>query len=475
MAIKTFSMDYKNLISDKFLRIDEKYHSFYNTLGWDIFQCNSQNTIPLKSILSEDCVPFDFEDGILYNGIPTGQSYIDEDGDIIDYQPITSEDHPNRLKYRIKNDNLLISSIRLAKSPALLYETIDTSKYVFSNGFYILKVNPDWNKKFILYILRSKRVKKLLDYNIYRGIGISSYKLDDLLKIRIPVIIKGSQDAAVDKIMPIESQIRSLKANRKPIRKIIDEVLERDLKLNITEALAVGSTTEFFMWFGVLSNHNSNLRFSYRWNKLEQIQTVLLRDVLCVKKLGKFIYSTKNGWSPTCTENASTYSVLGIDAINKEGVLTFDNPKFTDETKNNIEDFIIKAGEFFVSRGNTTDLVALASIAPKELADEYIYPDLMIKIDFDQEIINKEYLAYIINSIVGRLYFKFAAKGKNQTMVKISSTEINDFLLPVPDMKLQQRIVAEIKDEIDKQNIVNDEISRLRDEIDKIVEAVIMQ
>lgn len=72
------------------------------------------------------------------------------------------------------------------------------------------------------------------------------------------------------------------------------------------------------------------------------------------------------------------------------------------------------------------------------------------RIDVNENDILKEYLAYLFNSIIGRFYFKYSAKGKNQTMVKISSDELNNFFLPIPPLKFQQKIVVEIKAELDK-------------------------
>ncbi|MBU1500314.1 restriction endonuclease subunit S, partial [Patescibacteria group bacterium] len=66
-------------------------------------------------------------------------------------------------------------------------------------------------------------------------------------------------------------------------------------------------------------------------------------------------------------------------------------------------------------------------------------------------------------------YFKYSAKGKNQTMVKISSDELNNFYLPVPSLKDQQKIVDEIKAELDKQEEMKQKIESERVKIDEII------
>lgn len=156
MPLRQFTTDFRELGKDPYLRNDEKYHVFLNFSNWNLFNVKNKNLVSLKDILINDYHNFEYEEDEEYKGIPTGQTYLDEDGDIREFQPVNAENHPGRLKYKVSNDNILISSLRLAKSPALFFENEDLSEYVFSNGFYIFKVNDDWNNKFVLYILRTK-------------------------------------------------------------------------------------------------------------------------------------------------------------------------------------------------------------------------------------------------------------------------------------------------------------------------------
>jgi len=151
MGLKVFEIEFANLSRDFYLRNDVKYHIFLLSSNWNLFNSSNKKLIKLKNILIDDYNLFDFQESSEYKGIPTGQSYLDEDGEIIEFEIITAEDHPDRLKYKISNDNILISSLRLAKSPALCFENKDLTEYVFSNGFYIFKINDEWNKKFKIH------------------------------------------------------------------------------------------------------------------------------------------------------------------------------------------------------------------------------------------------------------------------------------------------------------------------------------
>ena len=97
----------------------------------------------------------------------------------------------------------------------------------------------------------------------------------------------------------------------------------------------------------------------------------------------------------------------------------------------------------------------------------------MIKLFVDESKINKMYLAYIFNSVIGRLYFKYASRGKQQTMVKVSSDTIKKFIIPQISISEQEKIVDEIKKKTDRQIEVQKQIAKLRAEIDIYLDDVI--
>lgn len=471
--MKAFKIPISNICSDHFFRADFKYHSFIVDANWNIFNAPEDMTIRLADVLREDYIQFSYEDDE-YKGIPTGQSYIDEDGDVIGFQPVTKEDHPGRLKYAVSSEHILLSSLRLAKVPALNLSLANMGEYVFSNGFYSFKVQNGWDRRFVLYLLRNKRIKQLLDESIYRGIGISAFRSEDLLKIKIRNVAIDVQQTAVTKITSIERVIKKKKTEILSHQEIIDKVFTAAFDIDSKILYDIAAEKSVLSKSSDLVFNNSNIRFSFRWDKTVAIQEKMIEMCTHCKRLDRYIISTKNGWSPECSEAATLYRVLGIDAIQKSAILALENVKFTDQTGKNVELYTVKNGDFFVSRGNTTDLVAMASVAdiPEEDEEPIVFPDLMIRVEFNGQV-NKLYMAYAFNSFIGRLYFKYASKGKNQTMVKISQKELKDFYVPIPLLDEQQRIVEKIQAEIDQQNAVKAEIIKLRSEIDSIIEEAI--
>lgn len=108
-------------------------------------------------------------------------------------------------------------------------------------------------------------------------------------------------------------------------------------------------------------------------------------------------------------------------------------------------DFSINAGEVFVSRSNTRELVGLASVALENGPASLIYPDLLIKLVPDPSRIRGKYLAFALRIPSSRDQLKGAAQGSSQTMVKISGAALRQIRIPVPPLVDQDRIIAKME------------------------------
>lgn len=480
MPIKHFTIPISNLSKDQFLRNDEKYHVFLHFSDWNLFGAKNKNLIPLKDILVNDCKNFDYQEGEEYKGIPTGQSYIDEDGDIIDFQPVTIEDHPGRLKYKISNGNLLISSLRLAKSPALCFENQDVSDYVFSNGFYVFKVKEDWNKKFVLYILRSKKLKNILDNHIYRGIGISAYKKEDLLNIKIPLISKSTQDKIVSQIEPIEQKIKELKKQIKRPQEIINKVFAREFGFdeNLYNEFGKGMTAgtqiaeeketrTFNINFSEFSR-SDNLRFSTRFHNIPTKKLMDILDSIKTLQIKDIIESFEKGVQPIYNPDGEI-PVTKIANL-KNGYVDFSEPEFiTREFYSKLDDKKkLKQNDIIIC---ATGKISLGKIDFYDYENESIttVDNYILRLN---EKYNPLFIAYFFRSILG--YFQIERDFTGATnQIHLYWEQISNFQIPNISLKFQQKIVSEIKEELDKQEEMRNNIEKERGRIDEIMEEVI--
>lgn len=467
MPLKQFTTDFQELAQDEFLRNDEKYHVFLNFSNWNLFESKSEKLVALRDVLVDDYKIFNYDDDEEYKGIPTGQSYLDEDGEIKNFQIVTSEDHPDRLKYKATKDNILISSLRLAKSPALSMEKNDLSSYVFSNGFYIYKVGKNWNKKFILYILRTKKLKSILDNNIYRGIGISAYKDSDLKKIKIPILSKEKQDKIVSQIEPIEKKIKELKSQIAPAQEVMNRVFAREFGFDLEKFEELKKVKNYYLDLAGFAN-NKDLRNSVAFHRKSAQFVMSELKKVTNSKIKHFIVEPivlGASISPADFNENGDYYYVSMATV-KSYALELDESQLVsnDYAKMNLNK-AIKKNDIIMTRSG----VAIGKFALVEDDAKGIFADFTMRIRlknydplFAYYYFRSEYFQHLIHTN------KKGLQNKN-----IFPSQIQE--LPMIDISLekQQRIVLEIKTELDKQEEMKKKIEAERNRIDEIIEKAV--
>jgi len=154
--------------------------------------------------------------------------------------------------------------------------------------------------------------------------------------------------------------------------------------------------------------------------------------------LGKAVLFTKNGWSPRC--NGGPTPVLSLACL-QNGTIDLTARKWTELSRKDIDRFFVKEGDFFYSRGNTPELVALAGIASK-VNENIVFPDLLTRVEFDKKLILPQYAVVLFNSSFGRQYFGNVSLGASPSMVKVSQKYMNNFQVPfLGNIKMQQEII----------------------------------
>ncbi|MBF0377509.1 MAG: hypothetical protein HQK72_08485 [Desulfamplus sp.] len=104
----------------------------------------------------------------------------------------------------------------------------------------------------------------------------------------------------------------------------------------------------------------------------------------------------------------------------------------------------MKKGDFFYSRGNTKELVALSAIAKMEV-ENVVFSDLLTKVIFNEKMILPEFAVLCFNSKIGRDYFGKVPEGAAPSMVKVSQSYMMSFNVPyLNDIDTQLKIVAEL-------------------------------
>jgi len=158
-------------------------------------------------------------------------------------------------------------------------------------------------------------------------------------------------------------------------------------------------------------------------------------------KLEKLLVSPiQNGYSPICPETSNGKWVLGLGALNGSG---FDasqiKPAPVDD--NRVNDFLLKPGDFLVSRSNTIDKVGRAALFEGQI-DNCSYPDLMMRFRVDESLIHLKFLDAYLRSPEAVRQFQRSAAGTSGSMVKINKRVLENLLVPLPNYRDQISIAA---------------------------------
>jgi type I restriction enzyme M protein len=163
-------------------------------------------------------------------------------------------------------------------------------------------------------------------------------------------------------------------------------------------------------------------------------------------ELGEVIQEKpKNGYSGKPVDRVTNIKVLSLSATTS-GKLDLTKYKFLDEEIPRNSPYRCKKGDIYLQRGNTAELVGTAALFDVEV-EEFIYPDLMIRVRADERKILPPYLLVALQSDQVRTYLKRNAVGAAGNMPKINQGIVERIPLRLPPLATQQAIVAEIEAE----------------------------
>lgn len=367
----------------------------------------------------------------------------------------------------ICKDGALTGKICIAN---LQINGLQDKQVMINEHVYIIRANSNYNQLFLYFVMQSNIFQNQVKDFAYKKKGQPGLNLDHISKIKVPNVPLQIQEMIIDTVKGDFYDLAKKMNSVETVPSIINKYISERFGINFDQIKDIEEKNHFNSSLLDFAQNGETYRFSYRWNKASQILRTL-QSVPSAESIDKHIVRTQNGWSPNCSVDGA-YQVLSLDSLNENGILDVNRHKFSSALKNNLDDYLLKQGDFLISRGNTVDLVAMASVVTEQPDQRVIFPDLMIRIHFDKTI-DSSYMAYIFNSFIGRLYFKYATKGKNQTMVKVSRLELNEFTVPLPDINEQRLIVEDLRRLIKNRQAQVDSIQKRQKDIrDRILSAI---
>jgi type I restriction enzyme S subunit len=149
----------------------------------------------------------------------------------------------------------------------------------------------------------------------------------------------------------------------------------------------------------------------------------------------------QNGYSPLCPELENGSWILGLGALTDDK-MNFKEIKPAPINDIKVKQFILKEGDFLISRSNTPDKVGRSGLFRGEVLN-CSYPDLMMRFRIDENKVNRDYLEYYLKTSTVMQYIRTCASGSSLSMVKINKKIVENITILQPNIKEQEKI-AEI-------------------------------
>jgi len=161
-----------------------------------------------------------------------------------------------------------------------------------------------------------------------------------------------------------------------------------------------------------------------------------------VRALGSLLESApQNGYSPICPRRPTGKWVLGLSALNGSG-LDMSQAKPAPLADHLIDRFMLRPGDFLISRSNTLDKVGRIGVFRGELAS-CAYPDLMMRFRPNAEMVDPDYLEVFLRSELVVRFVQQHATGTSGSMKKINKNTVESIPVSLPPRR-EQPLVARL-------------------------------
>lgn len=157
--------------------------------------------------------------------------------------------------------------------------------------------------------------------------------------------------------------------------------------------------------------------------------------------LGALLEDTpRNGYSPVCPESPTGKWVLGLSALDGRG-LDLSEPKPAPANDPMVDKFMLRPGDFLISRSNTFDKVGRVGVFRGGL-ENCSYPDLMMRFRPDCRKVNPLYLETYLKGEAAIKFIRQHATGTSGSMKKINQATVESIPVVVPPESQQASIAT---------------------------------
>ena len=287
------------------------------------------------------------------------------------------------------------------------------------------------NGEFLNQYLRSSKIKEYLNSRV-TGISKARIKSDEFLSIPFPIKSLKVQEklvtAYLSKYNEAERQEKESKEKEIQIHTYIHD------ELGIGREISESKKPIIFTKFSLIDRWAADYLFNQSSIK------GITESSYPVQKVRNFLLSYQYGLSVKASKEPIGTPMLRMNnIINSE--LHADNLKYILIPQLQKKKVLLNKGDLLFNRTNSKELVGKTAVF--ELDGEFTFASYLIRLKLDPEKVNVHYINLLFNSPIGRAQIDMISR-QVLGQANVNAQELQDFMFPIPNLKIQNKIVNEI-------------------------------
>lgn len=333
--------------------------------------------------------------------------------------------------------------------------------YPIDTTFYVQLKTDDFYIKFVYYILRLLRLQRL---SLFKGVpGLNRF---DVYEAKLPIVAKQVQLEVINQIEPIEKQIAELMLTVSNINSPINNVMAKEFGFDVGE---LNKSKEIRVISTSISNvaNNKDIRFSHKFHSNSGKYVTKFLNTITAKKIKDFL-----------SEPIVLGASISPDFYDEDGekyyvsMASIKNWSFDTETANKVTDEYfqsnhvksIKQDDIIMARSGEGTIGKVALI--ENDTAEGIFCDFTMRIRVKNCMPRFAYYYFASDYFQHLVYVHKKGLGNNTNIFPV---QLREFPMLDVSMEVQERVIAEVQDEVDNQNKIKAQIKQKQLDIDAII------
>jgi len=336
--------------------------------------------------------------------------------------------------YKVVEDGALVYNPYRVNVGSVGLKTREQGHRYVSPAYVVFHCRPRLLPGFLFILFKTGRFKRDIR-RLTTGSVRETLSFIRLSQMRVPVPGIDIQERLVKKYNDLLRLAGTVEMRASALEKKIGAYLNKELEL---EMVATGDTegTHFFQ-FGDLE------RWSVYYCLNRHILESGCRSKYPLVRFGDIVESFRYGISRKASKEKAGQDVVPVLRMNNifDSELVLDDLKYLDRSLVGTVG-CLERGDLLFNRTNSKELVGKTAVFNEK--GDYTFASYLIRIRLSKEKANVDFFNYLFNSVFLRKQVRVVSR-QVLGQANVNARELKEFLVPLPPLAVQERIVSTMK------------------------------